>query len=398
MMAEQGLKDFMRDSFLVVMLRAALVGPFFFSSIVMAERMPDFSWDTVPRYMHVRKATAFTPEEIRYLAAFPLITFEKTTGAKDSGSTERGTLRAAAAVKAVNPRTKILYYRNILVHYSSYDADAALKSIPGALLVDAKGSTKLVRNTVPAYDLSNPAVQDWWLDSAKKVCTNEFIDGLFVDGNIKVLEAGYLQREVGAARKAAVLKGYHKMMKKLPEAIGSEKLIVANILRARFPKAGLEYLDYFDGSYIECFELPVGKMSREAYIAKGIEAIQSAALSGKIIAFTMGMGQVKNTEMGIDEARSKIDDTDALQQRFVYALATYLICAERYSYFLAHDGYGADGDGSQFWMKNRAEFSRPLGAPRGAAVKSGWKYSREFEHARVSLDIQNETAEIVWGK
>jgi hypothetical protein len=33
-------------------------------------KMPSFSWDTVPRYMHVRKVTAFTPGEIAYLASF----------------------------------------------------------------------------------------------------------------------------------------------------------------------------------------------------------------------------------------------------------------------------------------------------------------------------------------
>ena len=27
-------------------------------------RFPDFSWDTIPLYMHVRKATAFTAEEL----------------------------------------------------------------------------------------------------------------------------------------------------------------------------------------------------------------------------------------------------------------------------------------------------------------------------------------------
>ena len=91
-------------------------------SDAVTDRLPDFRWDTVPLYMHVRKAAAFTPEEIRYLASFPLITFEKTTGTQDTGITEKGTLRAAQAVKAPNPRTKIPYYRNILVHYLAYDA------------------------------------------------------------------------------------------------------------------------------------------------------------------------------------------------------------------------------------------------------------------------------------
>ena len=63
-------------------------------------RMPAFSWDHVQGYVHIRKDTAFTPDEIRYLSTFPLIAFEKTTGSKDSGSTEAGTLKAARAIKA----------------------------------------------------------------------------------------------------------------------------------------------------------------------------------------------------------------------------------------------------------------------------------------------------------
>ena len=36
------------------------------------DRMPAFSWDTVPLYVHIRKNTAFTDAEIRYLATFPI--------------------------------------------------------------------------------------------------------------------------------------------------------------------------------------------------------------------------------------------------------------------------------------------------------------------------------------
>lgn len=47
------------------------------------DRLPSFSWERVPRYMHIRKDTAFTADEIRYLASFPLVTFEKSTPLKD---------------------------------------------------------------------------------------------------------------------------------------------------------------------------------------------------------------------------------------------------------------------------------------------------------------------------
>jgi len=73
-------------------------------AVPVAERFPDFSWDRVPLYMHIRKSTGFTPEELRYLAGFPLIAFEKTTGATDYGSTEKGTLEAARAVKRLCTR------------------------------------------------------------------------------------------------------------------------------------------------------------------------------------------------------------------------------------------------------------------------------------------------------
>ena len=46
---------------------------------VSTDKLPSFSWERVPRYMHIRKDTAFTADEIRYLASFPLVTFEKMT-------------------------------------------------------------------------------------------------------------------------------------------------------------------------------------------------------------------------------------------------------------------------------------------------------------------------------
>ena len=71
--------------------------------------------------MHVRKVTAFTPEEIAYLAIFPLVTFEERTGGqgiRQFGRSEREMEMAASAVKRINPDAKILYNLNIFVHFS----------------------------------------------------------------------------------------------------------------------------------------------------------------------------------------------------------------------------------------------------------------------------------------
>ncbi|MDA7881894.1 putative glycoside hydrolase family 15 protein [Akkermansiaceae bacterium] len=364
------------------------------NSLAESKPMPPFSWDTVPRYMHVRKVTAFTPEEINYLATFPLITFEKTTGLKEFGSTERGTEMAAQAVKKINPHTKILYYRNILVHYSCYAADKQLKSIDKPFLSDQSGAIKLVRKKAPAYDLSNKQVQEWWLKNAQTVCASQHIDGLFVDGNIKALEPGYLRTQVGTSKRNQVTKAYHQIMTRLPETIGKDALVIGNSIRARFPKAGLEHLRYFDGSYIEGFEHAVREISRKDYIAKGIDGIQKAARSGKIIAFTIGANGYGDTD--VDATTPQIErKKTSLQDRFTYTLALFLVCAEKHSYFLFTDGYGVDKQ-NESWMKNHPEYSKPLGPPKGPAEKKGYLYKRSFQHAEVTVDLDKETASILW--
>ena len=362
-----------------------------------SDRMPAFSWDRVPLYVHIRKDTAFTAEEIQYLATFPLITFEKATGHKDSGSVEAGTLKAARAVKAINPTTKILYYRNVIVHYGGYAANAALADISRPFLVGPDGKEKLIRNTVQAYDLTNQALRDWWLTAANAVCSDPAIDGIFLDGVVKIVEPIFLKGVITPEKKAAELDAYVTMMKDTRKMLGPKKLMVANILRARFPDSGLSYMQALDGSYIEGFEGAVG-MSKKDYVAKGMAAFQQAARQGAIIAYTCGIGE---NQQDADETPTSVAgsgeavrrDEDA-QSRFDYQLALFLICAERYSYFDLKDSY--DAKRSRTWMTHPAVYDRPLGAPKGPAVRSGYTYTREFAHASVQLDIENETGSVLW--
>ena len=355
---------------------------------------PTFSWDSVPLYMHVRKATAFTDDEIEYLARFPLIAFEKATGHKSYGTVEEGTLRAARAVKRINPEAKILYYRNVLVHYGGYGADEALAGIPGRFLVGRNGNTKLVRKRVPAYDLSDPQLRQWWVEACRTVAADPAIDGLFIDGNIKALEPGYLRRDIGERKKRAVLDGYREMMKETRDAIGPGKLMLANIVRARFAKSGLEYLHYFDGSYLEGFEHAVSGLSREEYMAKGIDAAQTAARQGYVIALTLGLGEAAKSEMGIDDTRKRLAENSEVRERLTYCLAIFLVCAEKHSYFYAHDGY--DAVRSKTWLTRFPEYDRPLGPPKGPARRDGYVYTRQFEHLDVWVDIEAERARLSW--
>lgn len=364
-------------------------------SLTAHSAYPEFSWDRVPLYMHIRKDSAYSDEEVSFIAKFPLITFEKSNGHKTFGSTEEGTLVAARKVKELNPRAKILFYRNVLVHYGSYAANEALSLIPGAFLGNKEGDERLVRNQVPAYDLSNEQVRQWWVDQCQRMTADPAIDGIFFDGNIKVLEPGYLRREIGEEKKQQVEAGYKQMMEQTRQAIGKDKLMVANLIRARFEEGGLEYMHYFDGSYIEGFFHNVGRVSYEDYVAEGIASVQQAARAGKIIAFTSGLSLSVNAgTMGIDEVHRAVESDAQAQQALTYNLAVFLICAEEYSYFRAHEGYSANGN--KRWMRWFAEYDKPLGPPKGPAQQNGFKYTRSFEHATVFVDIQQRTADIQW--
>jgi len=221
------------------------------------------------------------------------------------------------------------------------------------------------------------------------------IDGIFLDGNVKALVPGYLARQIGARKKKWTMDGYHLMMKQTREAIGPNELMIANILRARFKDAGLEYLGYFDGSYLEAFFHNVGDASYEEYVAKGIDAMQKAARQGKIIAFSSGLALPENTsKMGIDEGHATARSDAQARAALVYPLAVFLICAEKYSYFRVHEGYSANEDGR--WMRWFPEYDRPLGPPNGPAKKDGYRYCRTFANASVILDVKRRTAEIQW--
>lgn len=358
---------------------------------------PEFSWDHVPLYMHLRKAKAFNEEELAYLTKFPIITLEKTTGGATFGSTEKGSLEAAKAIKTLNPNAKVLYYRNIMVHYQGYDVNSSFGDIENPLLSDSSGETNIVhKGKRGAYDLTNPVLQDWWLDHCETMAGYDQIDGIFIDGNIKALEPVFLGREIGAEKKAAVAEAYGQMMEELDDRVGDEKLLIANLIRARLPNSGLEYMSNFDGSYLEAFESPANGLPRVEYVAKAIDATQQAAQNGKIICMSMGLGLGRKTGIGIDDTRMDAGENTQIQDRLTYSLAIFLICAEKYSYFYAHDGYSVNNNDSSTWLKSFPEYSKPLGPPNGPANKEGNIYTREYKHASVWLDIGQEEANIEW--
>ena len=62
--------------------------------------------------------------------------------------------------------------------------------------------------------------------------------------------------------------------------------------------------------------------------------MQKAARQGKIIAFTAGLAEPKNSsKMEIDESHASVESDEEARAALAYPLGIFLICAEKYSYF-----------------------------------------------------------------
>jgi hypothetical protein len=362
-------------------------------------KMPEFSWDTMPLYMHAWKQTSYTNEELNYLAQYPLITLEKAQGTKE-GTVQEGTLKAARAIKEINPNAKILYYKNIVIDWHS-GVSHQLNDIPGGYLQAPDGTypTVNVKSSAKFFDISKPEVQHWWVKDAKSMLDDYSIDGVFIDANIKVLVEHYFgkSKKLGSDKAKDLITGYHELLTSINDEFRKDNIILANILRARFENAGLEYMEYFDGSYFEAFEHNVGGVSKPDYVVKGIEAGQKAAQSGKILAFTAGLGKAMKKDssgIGLDEARETIDSIEQAQPRINYLTAIFLTMAEKYSYIYPNDGYGIHK--SRTWLKDIPIYKNRLGAPKGPAIRNGYVFTREFEYCSVYLNVETEEATLTW--
>jgi hypothetical protein len=205
-------------------------------------------------YIHIRKNTAFTASELSYLAQFPLITLEKSTGYSTFGSTEDGILSAASAIKAINCDAKILYYKNCVIHWPNYkEDDAFMKANPNAALTNTQGRIVTMSNgTTPFFDITQENVRNYWLAHVKKITESPNIDGLFIDANIKVLVPSFFNGLVGVNKQQAIRNSYFQMMADMKTQLSKNNLLIANIIRVRpeFTDNGREFLNYFDGSYL----------------------------------------------------------------------------------------------------------------------------------------------------
>lgn len=366
---------------------------------------PEFSWDTVPVYLHFGSAVQMTDEQIEQTARLSnFICLEKAHGTHtDREHPERIAGEDARRIKAVNPEAKVLMYWNTLIAwpFTSYNRGYAEKYPADWTLRDMQTGEPLYKVQrgkfeVVQYNLLNPAVRDWWVDTVSSAVDAFGFDGLFMDAISQSKRPIWLKKGWGEGKEAELDAATIELMKRSKAALGPNRMLIYNGFRAHAAKtdggqaAGTEFLPYGDGAQIEHFDGLSSKDKEDILLYW--QMADEAAKAGKMVLYK-GWPDQDIYWLNMDFMKKSAAEKEQIARDLIeYPLALYLIGARENSYFCY--GWGYDIDDGQ--LVDYPEYSRKLGAPKGVAVSKGWKFKREFEHAKVFVDLEKREGKIEW--
>ena len=356
---------------------------------------PRFSWDTVPVYIHFGKSSApLSDSELRFVARVSdFVCLEKGHGRGRFTSTERGTAFDAKRLKALNPRMKVLFYWNTFLNYPLYDACETVSNHPQWIFRDKKGDPIYKERTLEQFNLLNPEFRRWWATTAGKAVTEYGCDGIFMDAVNQAKRPIWMKRGWGEGNEHILTQAVVDMIRLARHEMGENSLLVYNGIRsldAAGITSGTEYLPHASGVMIEHFTA-FRSRSKES-IAADIDAITSAAGMGKTVVVK---GWPDPTFNWTNKEKMRVPSNvlaDEARKKIVFSLACFLVAAQDNSYFSYSWGW-RESDGS---LIDYPEFRRPLGKPKGPAVRKEWTYTRSFQHAFVWVNLAERRGKIEW--
>lgn len=356
----------------------------------------NWNWDVTPQYfMFGDTQRVLLPEEVRSIAArTDFLCIEKSHGLKMLGAAELGAKHDAAAFKKMKPGIKVLFYFNSAYAwpFTSYnkgftqdkiDQHPELKKL---LLVDPETGKLAHRRNVFFFDVLNPELREWWVNTVAKGVADSGCDGAFID---QMHGFAWLRKE----RSEDVQKAMGEMMASLKKKMGSDKILLGNNANQDIAKHVFPVID------ASMFEHYSEKLLTKEKLLQDWEDMLRIAQAGKMSIFRIGVEvdrtPIKNGDQQ-GRSRNRSERSAALaKERLEYYLACYLIGAQPYSYFQ----YGWGWTLSSGSLKDYPELHKPLGAPKGPFTRitsNGWEFTREFEHAGVWVDTEKGQGKITW--
>ncbi|MDO7173694.1 putative glycoside hydrolase [Mariniflexile sp. AS56] len=350
---------------------------------------PKFSWDKVPVAFHFGKQGALTNDEAKFIASHSnYVVLEKGHGLPDSKNTETGIKVDAKKLKELNSNMKVIFYWNAFLDISTYEAHHVYKSHPEWWLKTKEGELDLKKGKTKRYDLSNPEVRKWWVETVKNEISNGSTDGVFMDAFIQVGSPANIELW-GQEKYDRIQEGLKKLIAETRAALGNNNLIVYNGIRSNPRRnVGNNFPDYTDAVMIEHFGI-INSSSKESML-QDIQEMEKAGKTGKIVIFKGWPGY---TWLEKDFMAKPLKEKQEISRKNItFPLASFLAGAQENSYLIYNWGYRFK-HGATDWYP---EFDKPLGKPLNNMKVNGWELTRDFEHASIWVDLENKIAKIDW--
>ena len=365
------------------------------SHFASKDHYPKFSWDTTPMYfMFGGTHRLLSPKEVDYIAArTDFLCIEKSHGRKTLGAAELGAQHEVAAFGKIKPEAKVLFYFNAAYAwpFTSYNEAFTRKKIDDHpelkkfLIVDPETGELAHRKNIFCFDVLNAEFRQWWVDTVAKGVAQSGSDGVFID---QMHGFSWLR----SAQSREVQQAMGEMMGALKKKMGPDKILVGNNAHKAIAKHVFPVVD------ATMFEHYSAKLLSKEHLLRDWKDMLKIAKAGKISIFRIGVEaeQVEGQGHG-DLKRGPTEMAALADEKLEYYLACYLIGAQPYSYFQYGWGWNlASGSLHDFPL-----LYKPLGPPKGAykrTIRTGWQFTREFEHASVWVDLETQEAKIKWAQ
>ena len=171
----------MLDSF--VMFIAIIL---FITTVKADLHKPDFSWDTLPVFIHTQNGTGpWSDAAAKAIAKYPLATYEKTMAWDPSNpDTNWPEYHNTAACRQINEasgnRTVSLYYLNSVIDYGMYLPHLQMQAHPEYRLQTVNGTFISVLGDAWGFNHSIDTVREFWkkdcLDAIDAGCGGCYLD------------------------------------------------------------------------------------------------------------------------------------------------------------------------------------------------------------------------------
>ena len=318
--------------------------------------LPQFSWDTLPVFFHSANTSGpYSADAIHVIAKYPMVTIEKWQGYDMlTVDDEDEMVLAMKAIKQANPKVATYFYMSSFTALPEMTRTCRqLDGHQNWILHDMNGNAVQDRNGYHIFDLSNPEVRQWWIDTCLDALSASNRDGCFCDSSQRTFETFPY---VPTAKMQAWSNGLLQLTEDAQQQLGNDRLLISKVSNQ---------------PYVKAVQIEFFKPNNES-----INNLTEGVKNGKVVQ--------AHVPIFID-CRGDLTDY----------IAAFLIGAGKYCYF-GCGRWNATGDDDYSWHW-RPEYDYPLGEPAGPASYVNGVWKRKFSlGTEVRFDTSTNKRTVKW--